>query len=81
MNNYLLLTKNFDGWAKMSDGWANALPCPPLATPMILPLDCYQRDQLQDNNESYMLEVGEGSNPIYLQSAYFAQTLIMITCA
>ena len=33
MNNYLL-RQNFDGWAKMSDGWANALPCPPLATPM-----------------------------------------------
>ena len=29
------MTKNFDGWAKMSDGWANTLPCPPLATPMI----------------------------------------------
>ena len=33
MNTYF--DKNFDGWAKMSDGWANALPCPPLATPML----------------------------------------------
>ena len=34
MNNLLTLRKNFDGWAKMSDGWANALPCLPLVTPM-----------------------------------------------
>ena len=25
-----------DGRAKLSDGRANALPCPPLATPMLL---------------------------------------------
>ena len=26
--------QGFDGRAKLSDGRANALPCPPLATPM-----------------------------------------------
>ena len=34
INNYLLW-QDFNGRAKMSDGGANALPCPPLATPMV----------------------------------------------